>query len=319
MWPFSCSLILLFIGRCVCLSGYRLTDDFSGNLFFSHFEAFTDSDPTQGFVAYHDYQSTLKTNLIGIVSNYNNASYMAVDSQNPSKIGRPSVRITSKKSFNHGLFIADIAHMPGGICGVWPAYWLVGPDWPRNGELDIFENVNDETANQMTLHTSPGCKVNRTGFSGTMQGSDCETDATGQLNAEGCGITSPSNSSYGVGFNKVGGGAYATEWNSTAIAIWFWPRQSIPEDVVGGDPKPETWGTPHARFAGECNIDEHFKDMKMVFDTTFCGTWAGRAWNQASCRSKAGSCEEYVGQNPTAFKEAYWLVNYVRVYSMDGN
>lgn len=35
--------------------------------------------------------------------------------------GRESVRISSKKTFTHGLFIADIAHMPGTICGAWPA------------------------------------------------------------------------------------------------------------------------------------------------------------------------------------------------------
>jgi hypothetical protein len=36
-------------------------------------------------------------------------------------VGRNSVRLVSKKSWTHGLFIADIAHMPGGICGTWPA------------------------------------------------------------------------------------------------------------------------------------------------------------------------------------------------------
>jgi hypothetical protein len=31
--------------------------------------------------------------------------------------GRPSIRIEGKKSYTHGLFIADIAHMPGPACG----------------------------------------------------------------------------------------------------------------------------------------------------------------------------------------------------------
>lgn len=38
-----------------------------------------------------------------------------------SDTGRESVRISTKKTFTHGLFIADIAHMPGTICGTWPA------------------------------------------------------------------------------------------------------------------------------------------------------------------------------------------------------
>lgn len=32
--------------------------------------------------------------------------------------GRESVRISSKKTFTHGLFIADVQHMPGNECGV---------------------------------------------------------------------------------------------------------------------------------------------------------------------------------------------------------
>jgi beta-glucanase (GH16 family) len=66
---------------------------------------------------------------------------MGVDSLttlDPSGPGRKSVRIESKKSWNHGLFIADIAHMPGGVCGTWPALWTLGPDWPYNGEIDII-------------------------------------------------------------------------------------------------------------------------------------------------------------------------------------
>ena len=37
--------------------------------------------------------------------------------------------------------------------------WMVGPNWPGNGEIDIIEGVNDNAQNQMTLHTSPGCTV----------------------------------------------------------------------------------------------------------------------------------------------------------------
>ena len=37
-----------------------------------------------------------------------------------SEGGRPSVRIESKESYNHGLVIGDFAHMPGSVCGSWP-------------------------------------------------------------------------------------------------------------------------------------------------------------------------------------------------------
>lgn len=35
--------------------------------------------------------------------------------------GRPSVRLESKRQYNHGLFIGDFAHMPPSVCGLWPA------------------------------------------------------------------------------------------------------------------------------------------------------------------------------------------------------
>ena len=51
---------------------------------------------------------------------------MGVDHTNvASGAGRASVRLTSEKSYNHGLVILDLAHMPGGICGTWPALYVV--------------------------------------------------------------------------------------------------------------------------------------------------------------------------------------------------
>lgn len=46
-----------------------------------------------------------------------------------------SVRISSKKLYNGGLFIADFWSTPHG-CSTWPAWWSVGPNWPNGGEID---------------------------------------------------------------------------------------------------------------------------------------------------------------------------------------
>jgi hypothetical protein len=55
-------------------------------------------------------------------------------------VGRSSVRISSKKSWGTGsLVVVDLAHVPGGQCGTWPAMWLLGPNWPWGGEIDIIE------------------------------------------------------------------------------------------------------------------------------------------------------------------------------------
>lgn len=54
--------------------------------------------------------------------------------------------------------------------------------------------------------------------------------------------------------------------------------------------------------------------MQMIFNTTFCGDWAGKIWSKGSCAAKAPTCENYVMNNPEAFDEAYWLVNSVKTY-----
>ena len=118
---------------------------------------------------------------------------------------------------------------------------------------------------------------------------------------------------------------WALEWTSQSISIYFFPRNSsIPSDISGPSasestpmvPDPSKWGTPSAVFSG-CNIDQHFKNMSIIFDTTFCGDWAGKpdVWTQdKTCAAKAGTCADYVKNNPQDFQDAYWAVNSVRVW-----
>jgi len=116
-------------------SSYRLIDAYHAGNFFNSFNFFQGGDPTHGFVK---YQSRGDAQNQGLINENNNRVYMGVDSNtvNPSG-GRNSVRVTSNKAYTHGLFIADIAHMPGAACGSWPAYWLFGPNWPGSGESKL--------------------------------------------------------------------------------------------------------------------------------------------------------------------------------------
>ncbi|KAK5753829.1 hypothetical protein LTS12_016032 [Elasticomyces elasticus] len=296
---------------------YVLEDDYmSGGNFFDQFSFFDGPDPTKGFV---DYGGAGGANEKNLTSSSSSNVQMRVDSTNKAPNGRSSVRITSNKSYNSGLFIIDADHMPTG-CGTWPAFWLVGPNWPSGGEIDIIEGVNEQATNAMTLHTGPGCSItDNNAFSGAIVTDNCDINAAGQDANVGCSIKTESINSYGTGFNDNKGGVYATEWTSSAISIYFFPRGSIPADISSGSPTPSSWGKPLAQFQGGCDIPDFFSDQQIVFDTTFCGDWAGAVWSSGSCAAKADTCNAFVANNPDAFTDAFWSINALKVYQSGGS
>ncbi|KAL8853026.1 MAG: hypothetical protein Q9221_002056 [Calogaya cf. arnoldii] len=305
---------------------YTLIDSYDPSNWFSKFHFWDQKDPTNGFVQYKSLSSAASTGLIAVdtTSTTIPAIYMGVDHTTKDPRGRASVRISSKKSYNHGLFIFDIEHSPGGICGTWPAFWLLSDSgkWPVGGEIDIFEGANDDKHNKMTLHTSPGCAIKNTGFSGQLDTPNCDVDAPGQGKNMGCGIKhreARGQETFGQGMNKGGGGVWATLWTSNDIRVYHWHRKDVPGDIGAGKPMPEKWGLPVAKFAGGCQIDRYFKNLNIIFNIAFCGDWAGAVWNgNTECKKKAGSCEEWVRENPGAFRDAYWMVRSVKVYQEGG-
>lgn len=207
------------------------------------------------------------------------------------------------------------------------------------------------TNNWMTLHTTPGCTFRSTGAARFFKTANCNS----REGRDGCpqrlNSNVPSSSSsagqavanYGEPFNANRGGAYVMEWTSTDVHMWFLPRTTSDDDdddgtfqtlVTAGPSTLDTaaLGTPLAGFAGggggagvnstegfgSCDVDAHFYDHTITIDTTFCGDWAGseEGWaGDAACGKLAGTCVEWVADNPQAFREAYWLFNSIRVYA----
>ena len=111
------------------------------------------------------------------------------------------------------------------------------------------------------------------------------------------------------------------EWTSDAIKIWNFASDSVPHNLQKGSPDTSSWPVPAFTTAGgTCKIDNFFSDHSVIFDTTFCGDFAGQdaEWQKTSCyknnKSLYPTCSDYVASNPSVYKDAYWIINSLKVY-----
>ncbi|THY09878.1 hypothetical protein D6D03_00047 [Aureobasidium pullulans] len=314
-----------FTGGGVPGSGaYQLVDDYQPSVFFSKFNYYNSYDPTYGHV---QYVNETVANRNGYTTTDDDSITISVDTTNKwprGGPGRPAVRLISDNTYTHGLFVLDLNHMPFG-CGTWPAFWLLGPDWPRNGEIDIIEGVHTSTTNTISMHTDSNCTIAGSGQTGLFTSSNCDHAANDN---SGCGsvannTATPNN--YGKALSDNNGGVYITEWTSAYVRVWFFPRNNIPSSVTSGSPNITEFGLPMANFQGSCNIDSHFANHSIIINTDFCGAWAGFTYsNYKECPLTTGlngydSCVDYVGNNPQAFLDAYWEINSLKVYQLPVN
>ncbi|SPJ88722.1 related to mixed-linked glucanase precursor MLG1 [Fusarium torulosum] len=303
--------------------------NFRDRAYFDSIDPGYEGDPTGGSV---NYLSRSQAVASGIVNTNNGKVHLGVNSVDKaalltpggSRHGRGSVRLESKESYSSGILIADIEHMPGTACGIWPAYWSYNFDEDPVGEIDIIEGINgNQNGNYVSLHTCGACIFNRPGGAEprnncNIGGSDTRYCTDGN-NYSGCGNTMPSGS-YGKTFNANKGGIYATWLTTEAVKIWWFPRNNIPADIKNGKPEPNTWGQPAtSQFVnanGNCDVGRYFKKQTIIFNTAFCGSNIDQGiWNQ-ECRASTGyaTCDDYVTNQPGAFKEAYWTINSLKLY-----
>jgi len=308
---------------------YQMVKNYSGPSFYQNFDFFSETDPSNSFAKYVDLTTANDSGFAGytVSPDWPYPVYLGVDYKTITPTGRPSVRLEGRDTFNHSLIVADIRHMPYG-CGTWPAFWLLGQGlkWPKAGEIDIVEGINNQSNNTMVLHVDSGVSVanltsaynGNTQMAGTITNLDCSLDSAGST---GCAAKASWNN-YGAGYNAQGGGVVVTEFTSRAITIWSFPRNNTPQDILDGKPNPHPlyngshWGAPEAKFVPSINssFDEHFFNLKPIFNTAFCGPWIDEGWNTSECASLAPTCTEYVANNPAVFEGAYWAIGGLQVY-----
>ncbi|EHY61114.1 putative glycosidase C21B10.07 [Exophiala dermatitidis] len=300
---------------------YSLVATYSGTSFFDNFDYFTGYDPASGFVHYVDAEGSASLNLTYASST---SAVLRVDlSDTDTTTGRKSARITSKDTYDNGLFIFDVVHSPYG-CATWPALWLSDPsNWPTNGEIDVMEATNmAPVGNQVTLHTTKHCTMGvKRKETGKALRSNCLNSTDGD---SGCGVRG-STATFGEEFNNNGGGVYAMELRDAGIRVWFFDRDNIPDDINTSTsnstnstttPDPSTWSEALADFPStDCNIANHFRNQSIIVDIDLCGDWAGQTAyfnTQSGC---SGTCVNYVSEQPgSAYENAYWEFRSFRVY-----
>jgi hypothetical protein len=87
------------------------------------------------------------------------------------------------------------------------------------GEIDIFQGINLQPTNVMSLHTSPGCTMpDGITQTGTPQGVDCDTSSG---HNQGCSVVDAGTNSYGQAFSDAGGGIWVTQFDTNGIKMWF--------------------------------------------------------------------------------------------------
>ncbi|KAK8113163.1 Endo-1-3(4)-beta-glucanase [Apiospora sp. TS-2023a] len=234
-------------------------------------------DPTKGFV---DYLPRKQAEARGLAKVQGNQVRLAADSTtvySTKDKGRASIRLEAKDTFDSGLLIADIAHMPGSACGSWPAFWTFNFEEDPYGEIDIIEGSMFQDGNEVTLWTGNQCRF--TNIGSKKERNNC---GTGGDEAKGCGSMGPSNS-YGTPFNDVGGGALISDFQTKN---------------------------------GGCDIARNIHTQSVIINIDFCGSEVSRSWweENEDCGRVASTCNEYVAKNPAAFVEAYWLIDSVKLF-----
>jgi len=267
---------------------------------------------------------------------------------------REAIRLEGKTRFNRGLYVIDLHHMPAG-CGTWPAIWLSDEEnWPVNGEIDIIEGVNYQTAAKTALHTHKGCDMSDVSDNAKTGGWDpavgipngktgipdmtprnatnCYVYAKHQWTNQGC-VAVAEEGTIGEPINDVGGGVFALEWDPYYghIRTWaFVPHGNVPEDLKasilaggkGSSPDPDSWGKPYGVFPigkGTGCPKKHFQNMHLIINLAFCGAVAGeRYWMDCPNKFKQfKTCQEYIKSDPEELNEAYWKIKGIYVYQRE--
>lgn len=310
---------------------YEIYDNYHGTVIFDRFSFIQDPDPMYGFNDNVSKMDALNQQLFvyNDVIKYNKPHKQCVikvsPQTDPSGSIRYTVKLESHKSYNGGLFVMDVDHMPSGL-SVWPIFSLTGKIWPCDGEIRIAQTTNsrdwETSQNFVSLHTDQICTQDSvTGitndgmcgagrqYSGNKICRPCDRHDGNDCPYDGCGVYAGYGTA-GASFNKQGGGVFVCEWiYDGTIKIWIFPRNRVPEYVPFHATKLDTtrWPNPHVEFK---SCPGSFKNNYITLSTTLCGHLA----NEYFINRGSETCSSYVANPGSDFNDAKWVINYIKVF-----
>jgi hypothetical protein len=166
-------------------------------------------------------------------------------------------------------------------------------DWPAYGEIDIIENINDDGLVFNVIHTCP-------------QMCDSEWNNDGQI--INCANARPGDFNKGCNGKPYEidtlAGTFACLWSQSRIDYYYWkPGTDVRKKggPLSEDPVPDSWDKAALKNTVslmetdvKCEAETHqdwqctickdsdqceFKNLKMIFNVTLCGAWAGEEFD----------------------------------------
>ena len=230
--------------------------------------------------------------------------------------------------------------------------WMLGGGvWPNTGELDILEGVNQNPTNQLSAHTSSGCAISGAHSMAAMGSSNC--DAAGDVGCWfGAHRTTSYRFQHSTlleavcmqfSGQKVGSasGSFnagrSRPTSTTIIQIQLrgacqWPCKQFFYSPSALPPKLQAEAyiltihleglLEHATLTSilstcaSCSTLTFVVRGRMAYGAAPDGMYLVPVLNKTDRRSaaKAATCGDWVANNPAAFQNAYFHINYLKVF-----
>ncbi len=201
-------------------------------------------------------------------------------------------------------------------------------DWPGAGEIDIIETINGDDVIHNTIHTCP-------------QMCDSEWNNDGRIiNCANAKQKDPNSGCSGKTYETTPEGTFACLWEMNRISFFYW---TLDEDVradggpLSKNPDPDLWAKENQKnivellkSETECDSDVHqewqcascdssnvcvFTNMKMIFNITLCGIWAGN--NFDNTENSLTNCQNYISdEGRDQINNQFFRIEYISVSKM---